>query len=99
LIALPVGTPSLRLLADKAAEVLAGMAHALDGFALLLMTRLACPAQRGVRLRVPDWLPALVDAGRTVAPSRWPSDPMHWRWCARHSRHSRRITATVWRKP
>jgi hypothetical protein len=36
LIALPVDTPSPRLLADKAAEVLAGMAYALDGLALFV---------------------------------------------------------------
>ena len=68
LIALPVGTPSLRLLADKAAEVLAGMAHALDGLALLVDDPAwPVPRSRGVvRLRVPDWLPALVDATRTL---------------------------------
>jgi uncharacterized membrane protein YccC len=66
LIALPARTPSLRLLADKAAEVLAGMAHALDGLALLVDDP-AWPVSRRrgvVRLRVPDWLPALVNAGR-----------------------------------
>ena len=36
LIALPAGTPSLRLLADQTAKVLAGMAQALDGLALLV---------------------------------------------------------------
>jgi uncharacterized membrane protein YccC len=68
LIALPVGTPSLRLLADKAAAVLAGMAHVLDGLALLVDDLTwAVPRSRGVvRLHVPDWLPALVDAGRTL---------------------------------
>jgi uncharacterized membrane protein YccC len=68
LIALPVGTPSLRLLADKAAEVLVGVAHALDGLALLVdEPTWPVPRSRGiVRLHVPDWLPALVDAGRTL---------------------------------
>jgi uncharacterized membrane protein YccC len=68
LIALPVDTPSLRLLADKAAEVLAGMTHALNGLALLVADRARpVPRRPGVfRLRVPDWLPALVDAGRTL---------------------------------
>jgi uncharacterized membrane protein YccC len=67
LIALPAGTPSLRLLADKTAEALMGMSHALNGLVLLV----ADPARpvalpRGAfRLRVPDWLPALVNAGRT----------------------------------
>jgi uncharacterized membrane protein YccC len=68
LIALPVGTPSLRLLADKTAEMLASMAHVLDGLALLVDDPAwPVPRSRGVvRLHVPDWLPALVDAGRTL---------------------------------
>src|SRR5947207_5157340 len=66
LVALPAGTPSLRLLADQTAEVLAAISHALNGLALLV----ADPARpvsrsRGLRrLRVPDWLPSLVNAGR-----------------------------------
>ena len=36
LVALPAGTPSLRLLADQTAEVLAGISHALNGLALLV---------------------------------------------------------------
>jgi len=66
LIALPAGTPSLRLLADKAAEALIGISQALNGLALLVRD----PARRVqrrpgfARLRVPDWLPALVNAGR-----------------------------------
>src|SRR5689334_2699309 len=36
LIALPATTPSLRLLSDQTAEVLAGMSHALNGLALLV---------------------------------------------------------------
>jgi uncharacterized membrane protein YccC len=67
LIALPVDTPSLRLLADKAAEVLAGVANALNGLALLVADP-ARPVPRRlgvVQWRVPDWLPALVNAGRT----------------------------------
>jgi uncharacterized membrane protein YccC len=65
LIALPAGTPSLRLLADQTAKVLAGMAQALNALALLVADPARSPARRrGVRLRVPDWLPALVNAGR-----------------------------------
>jgi uncharacterized membrane protein YccC len=66
LFALPAGTPSVRLLADQTAEGLAGISHALNGLALLI----AGPARsasrsRGVRrLRIPDWLPPLVNAGR-----------------------------------
>jgi uncharacterized membrane protein YccC len=62
---MPAGTPSLRLLADKTAEVLAGMAHAIDG--LVLLTDHPAPPRpgfRGARLRVPDWLPGLVHAAR-----------------------------------
>jgi uncharacterized membrane protein YccC len=65
LLALPAGTPSLRLLADETAKVLAGMLHVLDGLMLLV----AAPGRpaggpRGFRLSVPDWLPALVTAAR-----------------------------------
>jgi uncharacterized membrane protein YccC len=66
LISEPVGTPSLRLLADKAAMAVAGMMRALNGLALLVADP-ARPVPRRlgvVSLRVPDWLPALVNAGR-----------------------------------
>jgi uncharacterized membrane protein YccC len=68
LTALRTATPSLRLLADRTAEVLAGMASALDGAALLLAPH-AQPRPRadGVRLRIPDWLPSFVNAGRAFA--------------------------------
>ena len=68
LISLPVATPSLRLLADQTAKGMAGIANALNGLALLV----ADPARSvprsfaSVRLRVPDWLPALVNAGRAL---------------------------------
>jgi uncharacterized membrane protein YccC len=65
LIALPTDAPSLRLLADQTAEVLAGISHALNGVALLVADPARpVPRPRCVRLRVPDWLPALVNAGR-----------------------------------
>ncbi len=61
---LPAETPSLRLLLDKTAGAVAGLAQALNGLALLVAEPTK-PAPRGiVRLRVPDWLPALVTAGR-----------------------------------
>jgi len=66
IVALPAGTPSLRLLADQTAEVLAGISRALNGLALLAADP-ARPVARGRgarRLRIPDWLPALVNAGR-----------------------------------
>src|SRR6266850_1930975 len=65
LIALPAATPSLRLLADQTAEVLAGLSHALNRLALLAADPARpVPRRGGVRLRVPDWLPSLVNAGR-----------------------------------
>ena len=65
LVALPARTPSLRLLADQTAEALAGISQALSALALLVAdpTRAAAPS-RGRRLRIPDWLPPLVNAGR-----------------------------------
>jgi len=65
LVALPASTPSLRLLADQTAEVLAGISQALNGMALLVADPAQTVPRRGIaRLRVPDWLPALVNAGR-----------------------------------
>jgi len=63
--ALPAPTPSLRLLTDQTAAVLAGISHALNGLAVLVADP-AWPGPRGyrVRLHVPDWLPSLVSAGR-----------------------------------
>jgi uncharacterized membrane protein YccC len=66
LFGLPAATPSLRLLADRTGEALAGISRALNGLTLLV----ADPARpvardRGIRrLRIPDWLPPLVNAGR-----------------------------------
>jgi uncharacterized membrane protein YccC len=67
LLALPAGAPSLRLLADEAAKVLAGLVRVLDGLALLVDApcRLA-PRHRGFRLNLPDWFPALVNAAHAV---------------------------------
>jgi len=65
LIALPASTPSLRLLADQTAKVMAGISDALNGMALLVAAPVSLvPRGRGFRLRVPDWLPSLVNAGR-----------------------------------
>jgi uncharacterized membrane protein YccC len=64
LLSLPVGTPSQRLLADKTELAMSGMMRTLNGLALLVADP-ARPSPRGiVSLRVPDWLPALVNAGR-----------------------------------
>src|SRR5258706_6299184 len=63
--AAPAGTPSLRLLADETAKVLAGISDAVDGLALLADVHARPrPHPRGIRLRVPYWLPSLVNAGR-----------------------------------
>jgi uncharacterized membrane protein YccC len=65
LIALPAATPSLRLLSDQTAEALAGISYALNGLALLVDDPAQPVPRRGsFRLRVPDWLPSLVNAGR-----------------------------------
>jgi uncharacterized membrane protein YccC len=62
---LPASTPSLRLLADHTAEVLAGMSRALEGLALLVAAPARVRSSGGrVRLHVPDWLPSLINAGR-----------------------------------
>jgi uncharacterized membrane protein YccC len=64
LAALPSRTPSLRLLADQTARALIGIRRALDGVALLADPGQRIPVTRPARFQVPDWLPALVSAGR-----------------------------------
>jgi uncharacterized membrane protein YccC len=66
LVTLPAATPSLRLLADHAAEALAGISHALNALALLVADP-ARPTDRSYgsrHLRIPDWLPPLTNGGR-----------------------------------
>jgi uncharacterized membrane protein YccC len=63
---LPTGSPSLQLLADQTAKAFTGLADAFSGLALLLGDLAKLDPDRGTyRLRVPDWLPALVGAVRT----------------------------------
>jgi uncharacterized membrane protein YccC len=66
LFALPARTPSLRLLADQAGEVLAGISQGLIALALLVAdpARTDTRVRGSRRLRIPDWLPPLVNAGR-----------------------------------
>jgi uncharacterized membrane protein YccC len=67
LVALPARTPSLRLLADQTAKMLGGISRALNGLALLVddPTRPVFFRSRGsLRIRIPDILPPLVNAGR-----------------------------------
>ena len=63
--ALPTRTPSLRLMADQAVEVLAGVSHALIVLGLLVDDPARPPLLRGgIRLRVPDLLPPSINAIR-----------------------------------
>jgi uncharacterized membrane protein YccC len=92
LIALPAASPSLRLLADQTARMLAGLCHVTDGLALLVDH----PARRRIRRRmtfhVADWLPAGVAAGRAFAAivvmsffwivSAWPNGALAITWTA-----------------
>jgi uncharacterized membrane protein YccC len=65
LIDFPADTPSLRLLADETAKVLAGLLHVLDGLALLVdAPHRRTPCARDLRLSEPDWLPAMLNAAR-----------------------------------
>jgi uncharacterized membrane protein YccC len=64
LTALPARTPSLRLLADRSAQALIGIRHALDALRLLADPAQTVRARRIVRLQVPDFLPSLVNAMR-----------------------------------
>jgi hypothetical protein len=64
LVDLKADTPSIRLLADKTAEVLAGVVHALIGLTLVVHPGRPGPLRTNKRFRVPDVLPAFVNAGR-----------------------------------
>jgi uncharacterized membrane protein YccC len=65
LLSLPASTPSLRLLADQTAKLLAGILHMLDALALLVdAAGRPLPGRRQLWPTVPDWLPPLVNAGR-----------------------------------
>jgi uncharacterized membrane protein YccC len=57
-------SPSLRLLADQAAEALIGVGRALDGLLLLNGAFHAVPGKRRQRFYAPDWLPCLVNSAR-----------------------------------
>jgi uncharacterized membrane protein YccC len=64
LTSLPADTPSLRLLADSAAEALIGVRRALDGLLLLVEPARNVPGRRSAWFGVPDLLPALVNGLR-----------------------------------
>ena len=62
---MPASTPSLRLLADQTADVLAGFAAVFEGLAVLVGDPARPRSRRGrMRLYVPDWLPSLINGGR-----------------------------------
>jgi uncharacterized membrane protein YccC len=93
LIDLPASTPSRRLLADQTAKALAGMSHALEGLALLVTDPTRAHSRRhGLKLRVPDWAPSLVNAGRAFVTigavalfwilSAWPNGALALTWAA-----------------
>ena len=65
LIAMPAGTPSLRLFADQSARVLLSLIRTLDALALLTGKPERPDAGRRTRLHVADWWPAFVNARRT----------------------------------
>jgi uncharacterized membrane protein YccC len=64
LVALSTETPSLRLLCDRTAEGLLALCRAVDGVRVLDHPWAAQMPQRVARLRVPDVLPALINALR-----------------------------------
>jgi uncharacterized membrane protein YccC len=64
LTALQAETPSLQLLADGAAKAMLGMARTLNGLTLVVDPVRALQGHGGAHLRVPDWLPAIINALR-----------------------------------
>jgi uncharacterized membrane protein YccC len=92
LAALPADTPSLRLLADGTAEALIGISRALNGMVLLAASDQGVPQARVARVRVPDLLPALVNAMRVFIvigaveffwiATAWPSGALAVTWSA-----------------
>src|SRR5882672_529915 len=92
LVALPADTPSLRLLADGTAEALSGISRALNGLVLLSNSDKGARQNRVVRFRVPDLLPAFVNAMRVFIVmgvfelfwivTAWPSGTLAITWSA-----------------
>jgi hypothetical protein len=64
LTSLPADTPSLRLLADRTAEALVGIRCALNGLLLLVDPARNVQESRSAWFRIPDLLPAFVNAVR-----------------------------------
>jgi uncharacterized membrane protein YccC len=66
LTALPDHTPSLRLLADRTAEAMMGLQRAANGLLLINDPARAVRGSRSAGFVMPDWLPALVNAARSL---------------------------------
>lgn len=66
LVRLPSATPSRSLLVDQTAEALLGLARTLHGIAVLMDPSRAVAGGGLARLRVPDLLPALINAVRVA---------------------------------
>ena len=64
LMRLPAQDPSERLVTDRAAQAMLGLAHAFNGLLFIDDPRLADVQPRIARLHVPDWLPPSINAGR-----------------------------------
>jgi uncharacterized membrane protein YccC len=83
MVGFPAQNPPQQLLADSAATGMIGMARALNGLTLIVDPREAIGVKGTARLRVPDTLPAFVNAARAFATvavlsafwiaSAWPS--------------------------
>ena len=92
LVAQPADTPSLRLLADGTAEALGGISCALDGVMLLNNLDKRPQKNRVVLFRVPDLLPAFINAMRVFivmgvlelfwVVTAWPSGTVALTWSA-----------------
>jgi uncharacterized membrane protein YccC len=66
LTALPDRSPSSRLLADRMAEALMGIQRAANGLLFINNPARAVGRSRPFGFVLPDWLPALVNAGRIL---------------------------------
>jgi uncharacterized membrane protein YccC len=90
MMALPVDTPSMRMLADGAAEALIGIRRTLDGITLMVGRGRREPKARLAQLPIPDYFPALINAVRIFATiccvelfwiiTAWPSGTLAIAW-------------------
>ncbi|MGY3586671.1 putative membrane protein YccC [Bradyrhizobium sp. USDA 4341] len=90
MMALPVDTPSARMLADAAAEALMGITRTLDGIAMIVGRGRCERKARAAQLQIPDYQPALINAVRIFATiccveffwitTAWPSGAVAIAW-------------------